>query len=100
MPGPQLVWVYQFKVVLRGISPMIGRRRLLRSDQSIADLHYAIPIAMGGSDSHLHRFPMHGKDYGVAHEGGIPFSDETDQVYLADFAFQLRERFLALIGQS
>jgi hypothetical protein len=41
---------------------MIGRRLLLRSDQSIADLHYAMPIAMGGSDSHLHRFPMHGKD--------------------------------------
>jgi hypothetical protein len=37
---------------------------------------------------------MHGKDYSVAHECGIPFSDETDKVYLAAFAFQLRERFL------
>jgi hypothetical protein len=37
---------------------------------------------------------MHGKDYSVAHEGGIPFSDNPDQVYLADFGFQLRERFL------
>jgi hypothetical protein len=24
---------------------------------------------MGWSDSHLHRFHIHGKDYGVAHEG-------------------------------
>ena len=32
--------VHQFKVVLRGISPMIWRQLLLRSDQSIADLHY------------------------------------------------------------
>jgi hypothetical protein len=79
-------------VVLRGISPMIWRRRLLRSDQCLADLLYAMPIAMGGSDSHLHRFPIHGKDYGVAPEGGIPFSDDPDQ--LADFRFQLRERFL------
>jgi hypothetical protein len=63
-------------MVPRGISPMIWRRRLLRSDQSLADLLYALPIAMGWSDSHLHRFPMHGKDYGVAHEGGIPFSDD------------------------
>jgi hypothetical protein len=47
--------IYQFKVVLRGISPMIWRRLLLRSDHSIADLHYTIQIAMGWSDTHLHR---------------------------------------------
>jgi Plasmid pRiA4b ORF-3-like protein len=49
MPGPEMLCVYQFKVVLRGISPMIWRRLLLRSDQSIADLHYTIQIAMGWS---------------------------------------------------
>ena len=76
MAGPQLVRVYQFKMVLRGISPMIWRRLLLRSHQSIADLHYVIQIAMGWSDSHLHRFHIHGKDYGVAHEGGITFADK------------------------
>ena len=47
MPGPEMLCVYQFKVVLRGISPMIWRRLLLRSDHSIADLHYTIQIAMG-----------------------------------------------------
>jgi hypothetical protein len=56
MPGPEMLCVYQFRVVLLGISPMIWRRLLLRSDQSIADLHYTIQIAMGWSDSHLHRF--------------------------------------------
>ena len=55
MPGPETLCVYQFKVVLRGISPMIWRRLLLRSDHSIADLHYTIQIAMGWSDSHLNR---------------------------------------------
>ena len=39
MPAPEMLCVYQFKVVLRGISPLIWRRLLLRSDQSIADLH-------------------------------------------------------------
>jgi hypothetical protein len=68
--GPELVCVYQFKVVLHGISPMIWRRLLLRSNQSIADLYYAVQIAMGWTDSHLHRFHIHGNDYGVAHEGG------------------------------
>jgi Plasmid pRiA4b ORF-3-like protein len=86
--------VYQFKVVLRGISPMIWRRLLLRSDHSIADLHYTIQIAMGWTNSHLHRFHIHGKDYGVAHEGGLTFSDDPERVLLGQFGFRLRERFL------
>lgn len=90
----QLVRVYQLKVVLRGISPMIWRRLLLRSDQSIADLHYAIQIAMDWSDSHLHRCHIHGRDYGVAHEGGIMFADDPEKVRLADFKLRRRERFL------
>ena len=84
-PGPEMFCVYQFKVVLRGISPMIWRRVLLRSDHSIADLHYTIQIAMGWSDSHLHRFHIHGKDYGVAQEGGLTFSDDPKRVLLAQF---------------
>jgi hypothetical protein len=94
MPGPQSVSVYQFKVVLRGISPMMWRRLLLRSDHTVADLHYAIQIAMGWSDSHLHQFHIHGKDFGVEHEGGVGFSDDPAKVHLADFGFRLRERFL------
>lgn len=88
------VCVYQFKVVLRGVSPMIWRRILLRSDQTIADLHYSIQLSMGWSDSHLHRFHIHGKDYGVAHEGGVMFSDDPEKVHLGDFGFRRRERFL------
>ena len=53
----------------------------MRSDHSIADLHYTIQIAMGWSDSHLHRFHIHGKDYGVAHEGGLTFSDDPERVF-------------------
>jgi hypothetical protein len=94
MAEPPAVWVYQFKVVVRGVSPMIWRRILLRSDQTIADLHYSIQIAMGWSDSHLHRFHIHGKDYGVAHEGGSIFSDDPKKVHLGGFGFRRRERFL------
>jgi hypothetical protein len=49
---------------------------------------------MGWSDSHLHRFHIHGKDYGVAHEGGLTFSDDPNPVPLAQLGFRLRERFL------
>ena len=73
---------------------MIWRRLLLRSDHSIADLHYTIQIALGWSDSHLHRFHIHGKDYGVAHEGGLTFSDDPERVRLVEFGFRPRERFL------
>ncbi len=90
----EAVCVYQIKVVLRGVSPMVWRRILLRSDQTIADLHYSLQIVMGWSDSHLNRFHIHGKDYGVAHEGGIWFDDNPEKVQLADFGFRLRERFL------
>ena len=48
-------------------------------------------IAMGWSDSHLHRFHIHGNDFGVAHEGGITFTDDPEKVNLADFEFRLRE---------
>jgi hypothetical protein len=35
---------------------MILRRLLVRSDNTIADLHYTLQIAMGWEGYHLHRF--------------------------------------------
>jgi hypothetical protein len=92
--SPASPCVYQLRICLRKISPIIWRRLLVRGDSTIADLHYAIQIAMGWTDSHLHRFRIHGKDYGVAHMGGISFADDPSQVRLADFGLRLRERFL------
>src|ERR1043166_4424449 len=37
---------------------------------------------------------MHGREYGVSHSGGLGFSDDPTQVYLRNFHFRLRERFL------
>jgi hypothetical protein len=89
-----MVEVYQFRVYLREISPAIWRRLLLRSDQTIADLHYTLQIALGWSDFHLNRFVIHGKEFGVAHIGGISFSDDLRTIKLSNFHFRLRERFL------
>lgn len=94
MPDAETTCVYQFKIALRDVSPMVWRRLHLRSDQSIADLHYAIQIAMNWNDQHLHCFRIHGKDYGVAHIGGISFSDDAERVSLGSFRFRIRERFL------
>jgi hypothetical protein len=86
--------VYQLKVVLLGISPMIWRRLLVCSDSTITNLHYIIQIAMGWSDDHLNRFRIHGKQYGVYRLGGHTFSDDPDAVRLRDFRFRINERFL------
>ncbi len=86
--------VYQVRVFLRGISPMIWRRVLIRSDSTIADLHYTLQIVVGWTDVHLHRFHIHGKDYGIAQVGGPSFPDDPDTVRLADFGFRTREWFV------
>lgn len=91
--SPTALRAYQLRIVLRKISPIIWRRLLVCGDSSIADLHYTLQIAMGWTDSHLHRFRIHGKDYGVTHMGGISFDDDPRQVCLDDFGFRLRERF-------
>jgi len=67
--------LYQLRVVLRNVSPLIWRRLLVRSDASIAELHAILQTAMGSSDTHLHRFHTHGKAYGIARCGGIGFAD-------------------------
>ena len=85
--------IYQLKVWLQGISPMVWRRLLVRSDSTIADLHYTIQIAMGWSDVHLNRFHIHGQDFGVYHDGGICFSENPEKVPLSVFGFRTRERF-------
>lgn len=87
------VLVYQFHVLLLDISPAIWRRVLLRSDSTVADLHYTLQILMGWGDDHLHRFVLHGKAYGLAQVGGIDFADDPQQVRLRDWHLRPKERF-------
>jgi hypothetical protein len=54
MPEPPEPNIYQLKVVLLGISPIIWRRFLVRSDSTIADLHDTLQTAFGWSDDYLH----------------------------------------------
>ena len=86
--------VYQLKVVLQGISPMIWRRLLVKSDSTIEDLHYILQIAMGWEDIHLHYFTIHGQQYGVPLPGGITFTTNASEVKLAQFEFREKEKFL------
>lgn len=86
--------IYQFRIWIKGISPMIWRRILVSSSSSLADLHYAIQITMGWSDIHLHQFDIWGKGYGLCYEGGGSFPDNARKVYLQDFQFRINEKFV------
>ena len=90
----QAVKVYQLKVSLRDISPMIWRRLLVTSATTIAQLHDILQTAMGWEDLHLHQFRVYGKAYGISRDGGMLFDDDPYQVTLADFKLRASEHFV------
>jgi hypothetical protein len=72
-PSCILPCVYHFRVAVQGISPLIWRRLLVRSDMSLATLHATLQIVFGWSDVHLHDFRIHCKEYGCARVGDPSF---------------------------
>jgi hypothetical protein len=86
--------IYQLRVILEGISPLIWRRLLVPGDYSIADLHYILQTAFDWDNVHLHRFEIYGKEYGIGYVGGMSFWDNPREVRLADFKFRKGEKFL------
>jgi Plasmid pRiA4b ORF-3-like protein len=78
--------IYQLRIVLRGISPLIWRRLLVRDDTTLAQLHLMLQILFAWSNEHLHHFHIYGKDYG---------SNDTDtrHVTLRSFGLRQGERF-------
>jgi hypothetical protein len=55
--------LYQFKITLQGIRPLIWRRILVK-DCSLDKLHEHIQTAVGWTNSHLHQFMIGGERYG------------------------------------
>lgn len=94
MPDSSEPLIYQLKIVLLGISPMIWRRILVSSDSTIEDLHYTLQLAMGWENIHLHHFIIHGKQYGITQLGGTIFDDRACEVKLSSFEFREKEKFL------
>ena len=78
--------IYQLRIVLRGISPLIWRRLLVRSDNTLAQLHTMLQIVFEWSNEYLHHFHVYGKDYG---SNGA----DTRHVMLSAFGFHRGERF-------
>src|SRR5258708_6529426 len=82
--------IYQLRWYLRGISPLIWRRVLVRSDSTLADLHYIIQIAMNWSNFYLHRFTIYGKYFAVLRRGVVE-AHSADNMRLG---LRLNGRFL------
>src|SRR6516164_5998298 len=92
--GPSLVpVVYQVRVVVAGISPLIWRRLLVPAEATIADLPAILQTAFGWSGEHLHHFTVHGAQYGVCYDGGPVFRDDPYRVRLASMGLREGERF-------
>jgi len=85
MPEPDTPpTVYQLRVVLREISPIIWRRLLVPAETTLAGLHDILQVAFGWSDEHLHRFVVHGADYDY----------DLAAVRLVDLGLRETERFV------
>jgi len=90
---PEPLSVYHVRVVVRGISPLIWRRLLIPADTTIAGLHSALQVAFGWSGEHLHRFMIHGTEYGISYLGGGGFRDDPHRVRVAELGLRPTERF-------
>jgi len=77
--------VYQLRVVLWGISPLIWRRLLVRSDWTLARLHDVLQVAFGWDDVHLYCFKVHGRELD---------SIDSPHACLSDFRLRPTERFV------
>jgi hypothetical protein len=69
--------IYHLRVVLRGISPLIWCRLLVRSDAPLEHLHTILQIVCAWGNEHLHRFHIHGREYGSS-------GAQTRHVWLRD----------------
>jgi hypothetical protein len=86
--------IYQLRAVIRGISPMIWRRLLVRDDSTVAQLHEVLQIAFGWDDEHLNRFEIRGREYAMYREGGGLIGIDARRVRLCDLKLRRLERFV------
>ncbi len=77
---------------MRGVSPLIWRRLLVLADTAVAGLHAVLQIAFGWTGTHLHRFVVQGREYGIGYVGGPGFGDHPRRFRLGDLGLRCTER--------
>jgi pRiA4b ORF-3-like protein len=86
--------IYPPRVVLRGISPLIWRRLLVRSDSTVAQLHEVLQVAFGWDGEHLNGFEIRGREYSVYRDGGGIIGIDATKVRLCDLKLRRLEQFV------
>ena len=85
--------VYQLRVVMAGISPLIWRRLLVPAQTTVAELHTVLQTVFGWGGEHLHRFVIHGTEYGISYIGGPGFRADARIIRVGELGLRLGERF-------
>ncbi len=80
--------IYQLKVRLLGISPMIWRRVLVPPSISLHELHGILQVAMGWESLHLYAFEIYAVQYGSSE-----LMMASSKVSLAQFGFRKNDKF-------
>jgi hypothetical protein len=80
--------LYELDVRLRHISPPIWRTIELGGASTLEDAHFAIQIAMGWTNSHLHQFVIGKRSYGMVDVDEGPGLEDERAVRLQDIAKQ------------
>ncbi len=86
--------IYQFKITLLEIEPLIWRRIQVPADYSFWDLHVAIQDAMGWLDYHLHAFFIRPKHKKKAIEIGIPVDDWDGDSVVPGWEVPITDHFI------
>ena len=85
--------IYQLKVRLLGISPMIWRRVLVPTSTTLRELHGIVQVAMGWEGIHLFLFDVYAVRYGSFE---LHAADPDVPLQLFDFRKNERERFFTV----
>ncbi|MGC8497224.1 MAG: plasmid pRiA4b ORF-3 family protein [Thermoplasmata archaeon] len=63
--------IFQIKISLKGIRPLIWRRVLVPTDFTLHQLHLVIQAAMGWDNYHLYSFDINGQGFSLPDEEGL-----------------------------
>jgi len=90
--------VYQFKIRLKDIEPVVWRRIVVPASYNFWDLHVAIQDSMGWLDYHLHVFRIMNPETNVTDEIGIPDDEPIDDglEYLPGWKLPIGAYFIKL----
>jgi hypothetical protein len=87
----------QLKISLENISPEIWREILVPKNYTFYQLHYAIQIAMGWTNSHLNEFIVKGYKIGILYDGMEEYDDElldSKEIKIMSIIFEPGESFI------